>query len=52
MGRINKNQKWLKLNSTLQLLVHAGDVNLLAQNIHIIETNTAAFSKSLIKRPV
>jgi len=51
-GKDKQNQEWLKLNRTLQLLVHAGDVNLLGQNIHIIETSTAAFSKSLVKRLV
>jgi len=51
-GKDKQNQEWLKLYSTLQLLVHAGDVNLLAQNIYIIEKNTAAFSKSLVKRMV
>lgn len=49
-GKDKQNQEWFKLISTFQLLVHAGDVNLLGQNVHIIETNTAALGKSLVKR--
>jgi hypothetical protein len=38
--RVQKSQVELKLNTTHQLLVNAGDVNLLGENIDTIKENT------------
>jgi hypothetical protein len=40
--RFQANQKGLKLNDTLQLLVYADDVNILGGSVHAIKKNTEA----------
>jgi hypothetical protein len=44
LERANRNvqamQEGLKMNGTYQILVYAGDVNLLGKNIHNIQKNT------------
>jgi hypothetical protein len=42
--RIQVYQDGLKLNGTHQILVYAGDVNILGGSIHTIKKNTGAFT--------
>ena len=42
ISRVKVNQEDLKLNSTHQLLVYAGDVNVLGGNVHTGMKNTGA----------
>jgi hypothetical protein len=44
--RVHKNKEGLKLNDTHQLLVYAGDVNILGGSIHAMKKNTEAFISS------
>jgi hypothetical protein len=40
IGKLQESQVGLRLNGTHQLLVYAGDANLLADNINTIKKNT------------
>jgi hypothetical protein len=49
--RVQANTEGLKLIGTHQLLVYAGDVNIMAESKHTTRKNTEAF-QSLVKRQV
>jgi hypothetical protein len=40
--RVQVNQDGLKLNGTFQLMVYAGDVNILGGSVHTVKKNTEA----------
>jgi hypothetical protein len=42
LRNVQENQGELKLNRTHQLLVHAGDVNMLGDNINTVKKNSEA----------
>jgi hypothetical protein len=50
--RVQVNQDGLKLNDTHQLLVSAGDVNILGGSVHIVEKNTEALSSDLLSKNI
>jgi hypothetical protein len=40
--RIQVSQDGLKLNGTHHILIHADDVNIFGENVHVVEKNTEA----------
>jgi hypothetical protein len=43
--RVQVNQDGLKLNGTHQLLVYAGDVNILGGRVHTVKEKSVIFSR-------
>jgi hypothetical protein len=46
IGKVLESQMGLRLNGTHQLLVYAGDANLLADNINTIKKNTKSLTNT------